>query len=155
MLPSVTERDAIRAVQTWYPQIYLACHRDHKRAGNTASRISPRESTILAHLDERTGTTVTDLARHLGIGAPSMSAAIKRLVRLGYVVQTPDEEDARRRHVRLSAAGVRAMADSSVLDTARVKALLRALDEPRRRRALDGLSLLASAARTLAAGAQR
>jgi DNA-binding MarR family transcriptional regulator len=141
--------EAVRAIQTWYPQIYLACHRDHKRAANTGSGISPRESTILAHLDRETPMTMTALARHLGIGAPSLSAAIKRLVRLGYVVQQADDRDARRRPLRLSAAGARAMADSSVLDSARVRVLLRGLSTGERARALDGLALLARAARRL------
>jgi DNA-binding MarR family transcriptional regulator len=141
--------DAARAVQAWYPQIYLACHRDHKRAVNTSSGISPRESTILAHLDGETPVTMTALARHLGIGTPSLSAAIKRLVRLGYVDQGSDDRDARRRPLRLSEAGIRAMADSSVLDTARVRAMLRRLNVEERARALDGLGLLARAARRL------
>ena len=141
--------EAVRAIQTWYPQIYLACHRNHKLAANTGSGISARESTILAHLDTETPMTVTTLARHLGIGAPSLSAAIKRLVRLGYVVHQADDRDARRRPLRLSAAGVRAMADSSVLDSARVRAMLLWLRPEERARALEGLALLARAARRL------
>lgn len=148
-------RDAVQSVQTWYPQIYLACHRDHKRARNTASGISPRESSILAHLDLKTPTTATALARHLGIGAPAMSAALKRLVRLGYVVQDADARDGRLRPLRLSAEGARAMAASSVLEGSRVRAVLRRLSAEERVRALDGLALLARAARELSAGRGR
>ena len=144
----MTQLDAaVRSIQTWYPQIYLACHHRHKRATNTSSGISPRESTILAHLDERTPVTNTALARHLGVGAPALSAAIKRLVGLGYVVQQADDRDARRRLLRLTAAGARAMADSSVLESTRVRALLRCLKSAERTRALEGLALLARAAR--------
>jgi hypothetical protein len=39
--------DPVRDVQTWYPQIYLACHVDHKRPKTTRSGISPRESSLL------------------------------------------------------------------------------------------------------------
>ena len=141
---------AVRSIQTWYPQIYLACHHRHKRATNTPSGISPRESTILAHLDERTPVTSTALAGHLGVGAPALSASIKRLVRLGYVAQQPDQRDARRRLLRLTGTGARAMADSSVLESARVRALLRCLEGAERTRALEGLALLARAARQVA-----
>ncbi len=142
--------DAIRRVQTWYPQIYLACHVDHKRARTTASRISPRDSSLLAHLDERVGTTPAALARHLSIGAPTLSAALKKLARLGYVVQERDPRDARRQSVRLTPAGAKAMSESSVLEPDRVHSLLKQLTPEERARALDGLALLARAARELA-----
>jgi DNA-binding MarR family transcriptional regulator len=140
----------VRDVQTWYPQIYLACHVDHKRQRTTASRISPRDSSLLAHLNERIAVTPAELARHLRIGAPTLSAAIKRLVGLGYVSQEADTTDARRRQLRLTRQGARAMAEGSVLETSRVRALLKRLTVAERERALDGLALLARAARDLA-----
>jgi DNA-binding MarR family transcriptional regulator len=155
MLPAVKDLDAVQAVQTWYPQIYLACHRDHKRARNTSSGISPRDSSILAHLHPQTPVTATALARHLGIGAPALSAALKRLVRLGYVVQGKDARDARVRPLRLSPQGARAMADSSVLEGSRVREVLRRLSAGERVRALEGLALLARASRELTAGQKR
>lgn len=140
---------SVRAVQTWYPQIYLACHVDHKRPRTTESGISPRDSSLLAHLDEQTPVTPAALARHLGIGAPTLSAALKRLASLGYVSQRRDPEDARLRQVRLTRSGARAMAESSVLEESRVRALLKCLSPEERRRALDGLELLARAARAV------
>ena len=151
----MSQTDPVRCVQTWYPQIYLACHVDHKRARHSPGGISPRDSSILAHLDERTAVTSAALARHLRIGAPTMSAALKRLAAHGYVVQERDAADARRRQVRLTPAGVRAMSDSSVLEADRVRALLRRLRPTERARALDGLSLLARAARDLTAARPR
>ena len=141
--------NAVRRVQTWYPQIYLACHIDHKRSRATTTGISPRDSSLLAHLDERAGTSPAALARHLGIGAPTLSAALKRLARLGYVTQARDPRDARRVEVRLTPAGAQAMSASSVLEASRVKTLLRRLTPAERARALDGLGLLARAAREL------
>ena len=142
--------DAVRQVQTWYPQIYLACHVDHKRPRTTRSGISARDSSLLAHLDERAPATPASLARHLGVGAPAMSAALKRLARLGYVSQDRNPNDARKIEVRLTGSGARAMAESSVLEPARVDALLKRLDPGERERALDGLALLARAAREMA-----
>ena len=148
-------RDDVRSVQTWYPQIYLACHVDHKRARTSRNGLSPRDSTILAHLDERTPVTPAALARHLRIGAPTVSAAIRRLVAGGYVEQRADASDRRRRQLRLTAAGGAAMSESSVLEAARVRTLLRQLTAAERVRALDGLALLARAARTMKGGSHR
>ena len=149
MLGAMTSNDPVRDVQTWYPQIYLACHVDHKRPKTTRSGISARESSLLAHLDPRVPATPAQLARHLGIGAPSLSAMLKRLARLGYLVQDRDANDARRREVRLTPAGASAMSESSVLEADRVQLLLKQLTPAERARALDGLALLAKAAREL------
>ena len=139
----------VRLVQTCYPTIYLACHTRHTRAATSPTRLSPRDSTLLAHLSEATPTRPRDLARHLGIGAPSMSAAIKRLVRLGYVHEARDAADARARLLTLGPKGAGAMRDSSVLDASRVGAMLRVLAPAQRRRALEGLELLARAAQRI------
>jgi DNA-binding MarR family transcriptional regulator len=148
----MSRRDDVRSVQTWYPQIYIACHLDHKRARTTRSGLSPRDSTILAHLDERSSVSPAALARHLAVGAPTMSAAIRRLVDAGYVQQGPDPADGRRRQLRLTPTGAAAMAESSVLDAGRVRAMLRRLTAAERDRALDGLALLAAAARAVTRG---
>ena len=141
--------DDVRRVQTWYPHIYLACHTDHKRARSTKSGITPRESSLLAHLDERVPQNAAALARHLRIGRPSMSAMLKRLKTRGLVRVDRDETDARRLEVRLTKAGAHAMADASVLETTLVRRLLKQLPSDDRRRALDGFELLARAARAL------
>ena len=137
--------DPVRSIQTWYPQIYLACHVDHTRRGG--SELSARESMILAHLDEDVPLNAAALARHLGIGAPALSAILKRLLTLRFIVRTPDPTDARRHLLRLTPEGARAMSAGSVLDTNRVRALLRRLTPEERDRALDGLAVLAQAAR--------
>ena len=49
-------------------------------------------------------------------------------------------------HVRLTGAGVRMREASSVLDAARVEALVARLSDDERERAIEGLSLLARAA---------
>ena len=134
-------------MQTWYPQIYLACHHGHKRARRTRSGISDRDSSILAHLDERVPMTAAALAQHVGIGRPAMSATIKRLAGRGLIMQQTDANDARRRQLRLTTAGRRALGESSVLDTTLLRGVLRRLTPAERARALHGLSLLARAAR--------
>src|SRR5215203_1114006 len=138
--------DDIRLVQTCYPRIYLACHTRHRRARSSPHRLSPNDSSLLAHLDERRPTTPSALARHLGIGRSTMSAAIKRLKALGYITVAPDDGDGRTLQLRLAAKGAAAMRESSVLEPARVRRVLALLPPSDRQRALTGLALLADAA---------
>jgi DNA-binding MarR family transcriptional regulator len=87
-----------------------------------------------------------DLAGHMGVTAATMSISIDRLERKGYVVRLKDAKDRRRVHVRLTTAGVRVREASSVLDPARVEALVARLNDDERTRAIEGLGLLARAA---------
>jgi DNA-binding MarR family transcriptional regulator len=137
----------VRLVQTCYPQIYLACHTRHTRRASSPQRLSARDGSLLAHLDERRPTTPSALARHLDVGGPTLSAAVKRLVRLGYIEQDRHPEDARRLQLRLARKGVAAMRASSVLDAERVGKVLAQLKPQERRTALKGLALLARASR--------
>ena len=141
----------VRLVQTFYPQIYLACHTSHApRSANGG--VTARDSSLLAHLDERRPTTPSELARHLGIGKPTLSAAVKRLARLGYIRVERNTHDRRVTHLRLAAAGATAMRNGSVLEPSRVRRLLATLSTAERRAAVEGLSLLARAARRMRDG---
>jgi DNA-binding MarR family transcriptional regulator len=135
----------VRIVQACYPQIYFACHTRHVRAASSPHRLSARDSALLAHLDERRPTAPSELARHQGVGASTMSAAVKRLVRLGYIEQDRHPGDARRVRLCLSKKGAGAMRDSSVLDAGRVRRVLARLTPADRGAALNGLALLARA----------
>ena len=139
----------VRIVQTCYPKIYLACHTRHVRAASSATGLSPRDSSLLAHLNEHRPTTPTDLARHLGVSKSTMSAAIKRLRALEYVAVSTDPQDGRTLLLRLAPKGAAAMRASSVLEPARVRRLLAALSRGERRTALHGLELLADAAQRM------
>lgn len=143
----VASRD-VRLVQVCYPQIYFACHTRHLRRASTPTRLSAADSTLLAHLDERRAVRATVLARHLGLAASTLSAAVKRLTAHGYVVQDRPDRDGRVRDLRLSRTGAAAMQASSVLDTTRVRSMLARLSPTARKDAVAGLSLLASAARS-------
>ena len=143
---TVSDRD-VRVVQVSYPQIYFACHTRHVRRASTPSRLSATDSTLLAHLDEKAAVQPTALAKHLGLAASTMSAAIARLAALGYIAREKQSADGRAVDLRLSRKGAVAMQASSVLDTPRVRRVLAHLKPAERKRALDGLSLLARAAR--------
>src|SRR5688500_4059267 len=137
---------ALSAVMTLYPRIYFACHTRHVRDPQSQRLLSRHQASILDHLDEIEPTTVMDLAAHMGVTAGTMSLSIDRLERKGYVVRLKDAKDRRRVHVRLTGAGVRIREASSVLDPARVQALVARLSDGERTRAIEGLGLLADAA---------
>lgn len=138
--------DAAKQVMALYPRIYFACHTRHVRDPQTHRLLSRHQASILDHLDEVEPTTLNDLARHMGVTAGTMSLAIDRLERKGYVVRLRDTADRRRVHLRLTTGGVRLRQASSVLDAARVEALVARLDGGDRDAAIHGLALLARAA---------
>jgi DNA-binding MarR family transcriptional regulator len=136
-------------VQRLFPQIYLACHVDHVRAASTAWDLSSHDATILVHLDREIPISPRTLAAHLSVAASTLSGAIARLSRLGYLTSKPVPSDKRQRELRLTARGAQAIASTSVLDEKRVEELLDQLDSRERAEAVRGLQLLASAARQM------
>jgi DNA-binding MarR family transcriptional regulator len=142
--------EAMTAVMTLYPRIYFACHTRHVRDPQTQRLLSRHQASMLDHLDEIEPTTVMELATHMGVTAATISIAIDRLEKKGYVVRGKDAKDRRRVHVRLTSAGVRVREASSVLDASRVEALVARLTDEERARAIEGLGLLAHAGQDLA-----
>ena len=130
-----------------YSQIYFACHTRHVHDPESGTRVSARQASILSHLDTVDPTPLSQLASHMGVTVSTMSIAVDRLVRQGYVVRDRAEADARVRHVRLTPAGERLRAAQKVLEPRLVRALLSHLSPADRRDALRGLELLGSAAR--------
>lgn len=145
-------RRLVRDVQRFYPWIYLACHVDHVRARSTEHRLSAHDSSLLAHLHHSDPITAGELARHLSVGAPALSAAVRRLEALGYLRRERRGTNRRLVELRLTDAGARAMAAGSVLDTRRVARLLARLAPGEARRAVAGLATLARAARAMPPG---
>jgi len=138
--------EAMTAVMTLYPRVYFACHTRHVRDPQSQRLLSRHQASILDHLDELEPTTLMDLAGHMGVTGATMSLAIDRLERKGYVVRLRDAKDRRRVHLRLTTAGVRIKEASSVLDPERVQRLVSRLSDKDRQRAIEGLALLAHAA---------
>ena len=142
---AVSNRD-VRLVQVAYPQIYFACHTRHIRRATTATRLSAADSTLLAHLDEERATRPTRLAKHLSLANSTLSAAIARLAKLGYASLARASKDGRAVDLRLTTKGAAAMQASSVLDADLVAKMLGHLSPAERKRALDGIGLLAKGA---------
>lgn len=61
--------DEVSAVQRAYPRIYQACHARHVRKATTMASLSPRDATVLAHLDPKKAVRAGLLARHLGLAS--------------------------------------------------------------------------------------
>ena len=130
-----------------YAQIYFACHTRHVHDPESGAKVSARQASILSHLDSVEPTPVSQLAAHMGVTVSTMSIAVDRLERQGYVVRARAESDGRVRHIRLTAAGERLRAAQQVLDPRLVRAMLSRLPAADRRDALRGLELLGAAAR--------
>lgn len=143
----------VLAVLRGYPQIYFACHVDHQRARSNPHSLSARDASILAHLSTEEPVRAAELARHLGLRPSTLSAALAHLTALGYITREAEPTDRRVHRIGLTARGEAAMAASSVLDAERVEGLLARLSPAQRRRAIDGLGLLAQAARALGGNA--
>lgn len=141
--------ETIFEVQRLFPQIYLACHVDHVRAASTSWDLSSHDASILAHLDSENTISPRSLAAHLSVAASTLSAAIARLSRLGYLTSKPSASDKRQRELCLTARGAEAIASTSVLDKNRVRELLERLTARECAAALRGLQLLAQAARLM------
>ena len=138
--------DAARRLMEHYPKIYFACHRRHVRDDARRALLSAHQASILDHLDDVEPTGVTALAMHMGVTPSTMSLALDRLERGGYVARGRDPLDARKVHVRLTRHGVRIKEKQSVLEPDAVRTMLARLSAAQRRAALDGLALLAAAA---------
>ena len=143
--------DDVYEVQRLYPQIFLACHTNHVRAASNRWKISSHDAAILSHLSRSTGLSPRSLAKHLGVAPSTLSASIKRLTNLGYLTCDAPANDKRRREIRLTERGAEAMSATSVLDDDRVRGMLQKLKTSDRKAALNGLALLARAARELTA----
>ncbi|HWO89093.1 MAG TPA: MarR family winged helix-turn-helix transcriptional regulator [Gemmatimonadales bacterium] len=138
---------AVRALIEYYPRIYFACHVRHVR-DRTGRKLSAHQASILDHLDTVAGTGLSELALHMGVTPSTMSLAIDRLEREGYVRRSRDRRDGRRVELRLTPKGAQIKERDKVLDPELVRTMLSTLTAEGRARAIGGLELLARAAST-------
>ncbi len=134
-----------------YPQIYFACHRRHVRDPKTKAVLSAHQASVLDHLDDVEGTSLLELAGHMGVTASTMSLMADRLERGGYVRRERSRQDGRRVDLYLTPAGLRVKRQQNVLEPELVQAVLERLDPERRQQALKGLELLAEASHQMMA----
>jgi MarR family transcriptional regulator, organic hydroperoxide resistance regulator len=140
--------DDIAVFMRCYPQIYFACHRRHVRDKAARRILGANQSSILDHLDAVEPTPLHALARHMGVTASTMSLNIDRLERAGYVKRSRDSHDARRVALRLTVSGNKLKQQQQALDPTLVSRLLERLPPGDRVAAINGLRLLAMAAKS-------
>jgi DNA-binding MarR family transcriptional regulator len=69
-------------------------------------------AAVFVHIDRRSGTRLTELARRARMTKQGMMLVVDDLQERGYVRRVPDAEDARAKVVRLTARGRRAAAET-------------------------------------------
>jgi DNA-binding MarR family transcriptional regulator len=116
------------------------------RDAATGHRVTAHQLRILSNLDDADPSMVGELAEHMGVTASTMSLNLKRLEAGGFVSRARDPADRRVMNVRLTDAGRRAREATTLIDPERVDAMLRLMRPDERRRAMDGLAVLAEAA---------
>ncbi|MEV8020122.1 MarR family transcriptional regulator [Streptomyces sp. NPDC086554] len=89
------------AARRWFDDALLAA-----LEGAGATPVSPTQAQLFAVLDEE-GTTVSELARRMGVTRQTAHQAVHGLVSAGLLEQTPDPESARRRLIRRTPEGER------------------------------------------------
>ena len=138
--------EALVRIQAAYPRIYHACHSRHQNARTTRDNLSPRDVTLLAHLNETFALPQAELAEHVGVAKSTLSEALSGLEERGFLARCRDHDDGRETLITRTAAGTEAMRNSSVLEPDSLMVLLKRLTEEERNRAVEGLELLARAA---------
>lgn len=139
---------AVTTVQLTYPQVYHACHTRHQRKRTTEHALSARDAAILAHCSVDSPMLPAKLARHLSIARSTLSEAIKKLTQAGYVRRVPEVHgDGRHSGILLTAKGLRAVRETSVLESARLAGVLAEVSAADRVAIVLGLTKLAEACR--------
>lgn len=132
-------------VQTAYPRIYLACHSRHQNARTTPDRLSQRDASLLAHLNEQRPIAQGELARHMGVAKSTLSEALSEMEQHGMVIRQADRQDGRGALILRTEKGTKAMSNGSVLESARLRSILERLSPDERCRVVEGLELIVRA----------
>ena len=143
----MSDDEAVLRIQLAYPKIYLACHKQHQNARTTPHGLSPRDSSLLAHLDPVHPVEQAELGRHLGLAKSTLSEAMAWLVECGFALRAK-AENGRGQAFLLSAKGVEAVSESSVLESSALARLVAALGDARDA-AIAGLERIAATAAAL------
>ena len=110
---------------------------------------------MLVHLNQHTEWLVSRLADHMGLAASTVSEALTRLESLGFVHKAPAASDRRQVGVRLTAKGVAAVRDGSVLETQRLRRVLARMSARDRMAVVAALTRLARACGSAIDGKRR
>lgn len=88
------------------------------------SQIEPASYSVLATLQQHGPQRMTSIARHLGIGKPTLSRQLSVLTSRGFITKTTDTRDRRAQVVSLSAEGRTRLEEAQENRAARYRAML-------------------------------
>jgi DNA-binding MarR family transcriptional regulator len=106
------------AAETDLGRLLLQAHRalaSELRGGMTERGypdVRAGHAAVFMHIDRRSGTRLTDLARRARMTKQGMMLIVDDLESRGFVRRVPDEEDGRAKVVRLTARGRRYVAEA-------------------------------------------
>jgi len=103
------------------------------------SPFSLTEVRVLYELAHHRGITATDLTQSLGLDKGYLSRILKRFRSKGWLARSNAGDDARRHLLTLTPAGRRAFAPLEKRSRRQVRAMLAALDEPKRQQVLEAM----------------
>lgn len=139
----------VETVMECYVRIYFACHVRSITDPKKRSTISANQANVLEFLDTGEGTTVLDLARHLGVAPSTMSLTLDRLEKGSFVRRQKDPSDGRRTLIFLTGEGDRIRRRQKLLEPELIAAMLGRMSTARRKEAIAGLLSLTEAATEL------
>lgn len=128
------------------PRIFFACRARGTVDASRGTTLTEHQIRTLSYLDLEDPTMVTELADFIGVTASTMSLNLKRLEVGGYVSRARDPNDRRAMNVRLTEDGRRIVDGHRRFDPERVGAMLQQVRPEERKRALEGIAILARAA---------
>ena len=106
----VTEPDLVRLLLEGHRALASELLSGLEERGYPDAR--PAHAAVFMHIDRRSGTRLTDLARRARITKQGMMLIVDDLENRGYVRRVPDADDARAKVVRLTARGRRYVAEA-------------------------------------------
>lgn len=109
MMGSVSEPDLARLLLEAHRALGSELVATMDERGYPDSR--PGHAAVFLHIDRRSGTRLTELARRARMTKQGMMLVIDDLEQRGFVRRVPDPEDARAKVVRLTAKGRRYVAE--------------------------------------------
>lgn len=117
-------------------------------AGTHAGGLSVPQLRALALLSSRPGASLSDVAAHLDVATPTASTLVDRLVRKGYIQRQDDPFERRRVILTITKVGKEAFEDSRTHAQDFLSQLLLQEDSERLSKIIEGLTLLAQAAKS-------
>jgi DNA-binding MarR family transcriptional regulator len=133
--PAATRVEAIRGFNRFYTRRIGVLHE-----GLLASSFALTESRLLWELAHRDQLTATELARELDLDTGYLSRLLRGFKDRGLIQSTRAADDARHRHLSLTAAGKRAFAPLDARSQADVSALLATLGEAQQQQLLAAMT---------------